>query len=65
MLVLTRRKNEQLVITLDNQTVLVRILEVSHDRVPRRDRRAERGRGASRGSRTPNRSGKARRFHGG
>ncbi len=33
MLVLTRRKLEQLVITLGDQTVLVRVLEVSRDRV--------------------------------
>jgi carbon storage regulator len=33
MLVLTRRKSEQLVITLGDQTVLVRVLDVGRDRV--------------------------------
>ena len=33
MLVLTRRKNEQLVITLGGQTVFVRVLEIANDRV--------------------------------
>lgn len=33
MLVLTRRRNEQLVITLGDETVLVRVLEVARDRV--------------------------------
>lgn len=33
MLVLTRRRLEQLVITLGDQTVLVRVLEVGGDRV--------------------------------
>lgn len=33
MLVLTRRKFEQLVITLGDQTVLVRVIDVGRDRV--------------------------------
>jgi carbon storage regulator len=33
MLVLTRRTNEQLVITMGDQTVFVRVLDVSRDRV--------------------------------
>jgi len=33
MLVLTRRKNEQIVITLGMQTVLIRVLDVKGDRV--------------------------------
>jgi carbon storage regulator len=33
MLVLTRKKDEQLVITLGGETVLVRILDVARDRV--------------------------------
>jgi carbon storage regulator len=33
MLVLTRKKNEQLVIRLGDETVLVRILDVARDRV--------------------------------
>jgi len=33
MLVLTRKTDEQLVITLGNETVLVRILDVARDRV--------------------------------
>jgi carbon storage regulator len=33
MLVLTRRKGEQLVITMGEQTVLVRVLEIARDRV--------------------------------
>jgi carbon storage regulator len=33
MLVLTRRKLEQLVITIGDQTVLVRVLELGRDRV--------------------------------
>jgi len=33
MLVLTRRKGEQLVITMGDQTVYVRVLDVARDRV--------------------------------
>ncbi len=33
MLVLTRKKNEQLMISLGNETVVVRVLEVVRDRV--------------------------------
>jgi carbon storage regulator len=33
MLVLTRRKSEQLVIKLGDETVLVRVLDVSRDRI--------------------------------
>jgi len=33
MLVLTRKKNEQIVITLGTQMVIVRVLEVCRDRV--------------------------------
>ena len=33
MLVLSRKKNEQLVIRLGEETVLVRVLELAHDRV--------------------------------
>jgi carbon storage regulator len=33
MLVLTRRKGEQIVITLGDQEVYVRVLDVAHDRI--------------------------------